>query len=205
MNLRALESIAQQLGGIFSLQQIQLYEPNFLRSNLIRWQKQWYIVRISRWWYSLASQSLDETSLYCASNLIYSPSYISMESALRYYDLIPEGVYMTTACTTKKTQTLKGDLGTFYYYHIKNSLFWGYTLQKNSTFKREFLLAWVEKVICDFFYLKPYLKKSDFSELRIDQEHLWSLTTAQDLLKCAAQFNHPPLYQKILNFIDYLS
>jgi predicted transcriptional regulator of viral defense system len=33
---------------------------------------------------------------------MYSPSYVSMESALRYYDLIPEWVFMTTACSTKR-------------------------------------------------------------------------------------------------------
>jgi len=48
MNLREVEHFVQQLGGIFSLQQLQLREPTFLRSNLIRWQQQGYIKRITK-------------------------------------------------------------------------------------------------------------------------------------------------------------
>ncbi|MDR0368965.1 MAG: hypothetical protein LBH96_00015 [Candidatus Peribacteria bacterium] len=71
----------------------------------------------------LASTPLNDDLLYQSSNQICQPSYISLESALRQYDLIPEGVFVTTACTTKKTQILSGEIGTFHYSHLKPSLF----------------------------------------------------------------------------------
>ena len=110
MNLREVEKIAEPLGGIISYQQLKLYEPSFLRNNLLHRERKGHIKRITKGRYFLTSQPLKADTLYQCSNQIYQPSYISMESALRYYDLIPEGVFMTTACTTKKTQTLSGGL-----------------------------------------------------------------------------------------------
>jgi predicted transcriptional regulator of viral defense system len=205
MNLRSLAEIAQPLGGIFSFQQLKLYEPDFLHINLIRRHKQGYIKRITKGRYLLSSQPREEIQLYRCSNQIYQPSYISMESALRQYDLIPEGVYTTTACTTKKTQTLSGDMGTFYYYHLKPSLFRGYSLvnENEGRNKKQYLLAQVEKAICDFFYLKPHLTEQDFSELRIDRNRLWELTTPQQLQACAIAFQHSRLLKTLTAFISF--
>ncbi|MDR2540245.1 MAG: hypothetical protein LBD11_00220 [Candidatus Peribacteria bacterium] len=203
MNLRELEIISQNIGGVFSLPQLQLYEPKFLCSNLVRRHKQGFIKRITRGRYILASQPTDEIELYRCSNQIFQPSYISMESALRHYDLIPEGVYLTTACTTKKTQTLSGDVGTFYYYHLKPSLFRGYSLITDERAKRQYLLAQVEKAVCDFFYLKPHLKEQDFSELRIDTDHLRELTTPEKLQTCADTFKVSRLSNSIRLFISF--
>ena len=199
MNIRQLEEIAQKL-WCFSLQQIQVYEPDFLRINLIRRMKQWYIKRITKWRYTLSSTTITEQTLAVYSNTIYSPSYVSMESALRYYDLIPEWVYMTTACTTKKTQTLSWDLGNFYYYHIKPSLFRGYSMQDTIIWWIQ-LIAQVEKALCDFFYLKSYLAAEDIEELRIDTNHLRELTTPERLYACAQAFNHKRLESIIASFI----
>ena len=204
MNIREVETIAQQLGGIFSFQQLKLYEQNFSRNNLFRRQKQGYIQRITKWRYVLSSQPLNETLLYQCSNQIYQPSYISMESALRYYDLIPEGVYTTTACTTKKTQTLSGDIWSFYYYHLSPSLFRGYTLITDPVTKKVYTLAKPEKAVCDFFYLKPHLQESDFPELRIDGEHLREITTPERLQTCAESFQIKRLSKLIQHFISFL-
>lgn len=198
MNIRQLEHIAHTLGGVFSLQQIQLYEPDFLRNNLIRRNKHWYIKRVSKWRYCLDTVLNEEIRSYY-SNKIYEPSYIGMESALRYYDLIPEGVFITTACTTKKTKKLSWDLAPFYYYHIKPSLFWWYTIRGSK--KNPYYVGQVEKVLCDFFYLKPHLKTwEDIAELRIDTMQLQDLTTPALLRSCAEQFHNT----RVSHMIDFL-
>ncbi|HRX63792.1 MAG TPA: hypothetical protein P5060_01675 [Candidatus Absconditabacterales bacterium] len=201
MNLRELEKIGQKQ-GCFSLQQLRVYESGFLRSNLVNWMKKGYIKRISKGWYTLSSLQIDERMLFFCSNKIYSPSYVSIESALRYYDLIPEGVFMTTACSTKKTQKLSGDIGNFYYYNIKSSLFWGYEHIKNNN-GFDFLIASVEKTICDFFYLKKHLDKEDIAELRIDRYRLWELTNQDNLRKCAKLFKNKRIIELIEDFISY--
>ena len=194
MDLRTIEKISNQI-WCFSLQQIQLYEPNFIRWNLINWHKKWYINRITKWWYTLSNFPKNEESLFFISNQIYKPSYISMESALRYYNLIPEWVFMTTACSSKKTQKLEWDRWVFYYYHIKSSLMWWYNIVQTKTFP--FYIATVEKTLCDFFYLKWKMTKKDLEELRIDIYHLKGLTNKTKLLATAKQFKNKNVLEMI--------
>lgn len=198
MNLRKVEHIAGQLWGLFSLQQLQLYEPNFLRSNLTRRHNQWYIRRITKWWYDL-NIPLNEYILFRYSNRIYTPSYISMESALRYYDLIPEWVYITTACTTKKTQTFQWNCGMFRYAHIKTDLMRWYDIVSRGM--HQYIIARPHKAICDFFYLKSHIKtQQDVVDLRIDLDHLLTLTTVDTLRYCASQFNT----KRVVQLVDFL-
>lgn len=185
----------------FSLQEIQLFDTKFLRWNLKnRYQKD-YLDHLCKWRYTLKETEKSEEMLYTISNKIYQPSYISMESALRYYDIIPEWVFITTACSTKKTQTLEGDRGTFYYYHLKPELFWGYTIQKKRNLT--FYLATIEKTVCDFFYLKKQLTKTDFSDLRFDVDHLRKLTTKEKLLECAKKFWNQRVLHLVSDFISF--
>lgn len=197
MNLRSLEHIGQQQ-WCFSLQQLRLYEPWFLRTNLMRRLKQGYIKHLTKWWYYLSSQKIDEEVLFSFSNTIYTPSYISMESALRFYDLIPEGVYMTTSCTSKKTQKLEWDCGQFYYYHIKPSLFRWYNTSK-------YMMAKPEKALCDFFYLKPHIEVDDLKDLRIDTNHLREITTKENLMTCANNMHNKRVQNIIQKFISLSS
>ena len=53
------------------------------------------------------------------ANPIYSPSYISFETALAYYDLIPERVYMIKNATFKKKKRKKDLKLNLVYIHIK--------------------------------------------------------------------------------------
>ncbi len=185
----------------FSLKQIKSFEPDFLRWNLTQWQRKGYINRISKWRYCFSGWITTEEQLFRISNLIYQPSYISMESALRYYNLIPEWVYQTTACTSKKTQTLSGEKWVFYYYHLAPKLFRWYQFHKNQN--SEFYLATVEKTICDFFYLKPWNIQKDFQELRIDTHELKKLTNKDQILDCATKFRNKKLLLTIQDFITY--
>lgn len=201
MKIRELENIAKEL-PCFSFQQLSILDQKLLRLNLSLWHEKKYIDRISKWRYTLSSFEKSEKSLYYISNKIYKPSYVSMESALRYYNLIPEWVFMTTACTTKKTQTLSWDRWTFFYYHIKPELMRWYSIIKYKNIP--FYLANIEKTICDFIYLKPKMSKSDIEELRIDFNLLKTLTTKEKLLACSKRFNSKKVDSTIHYFISYL-
>ena len=43
-----------------------------------------------------------KTHLFCIANLLFAPSYISLESALSYWGLIPEKVNNITSITNKR-------------------------------------------------------------------------------------------------------
>src|SRR5690606_26793233 len=104
---------------LISLQDIRLIEPDFSVNRLNEWSQKNLIRKVKPGYYIFADVKIDEKFLMYLSNNIYSPSYVSLESAFRYYNLIPEGVYVTTAITTKKTTTIKSDIGTFTYRSIK--------------------------------------------------------------------------------------
>ena len=59
-----------------------------------------------------------QLSLFMIGNNLYGPSYISLQSALRYYGLIPERVYTICSMTIKRSQMFYNDLARFEYVHV---------------------------------------------------------------------------------------
>src|ERR1700722_1457859 len=52
------------------------------------------------------------------ANMIYGPSYVSLEWACQYYRLIPEKVTTVTSVTTQRSRQFQTPLGLFSYNHI---------------------------------------------------------------------------------------
>ena len=87
---------------------------------------------------------------------IYPPSYVSLESVLSAYNLIPGSAFTTTSVSPKKTDRLQASVGRFFYRQIKPSYFGG---GRTIKFRgQEIEPAKPEKVILDYLYFKPYLK-----------------------------------------------
>ena len=81
------------------------------------------------------------------ANHLYGPSYVSMESALRYYGLIPERVYAVRSMTTKHNREFKNEVGLFTYREVADEYFAvGVTQSKTDV---PFLIAGPEKALCD--------------------------------------------------------
>ncbi len=75
-----------------------------LRRQITEWVAKGYILVLKRGIYMLSEEfRVTRCSNYFLANQLYTPSYVSLESALSYYGLIPEAVYATTSVTTKKT------------------------------------------------------------------------------------------------------
>ncbi len=82
------------------------------------------------------------------ANHIYGPSYVSMESALRYYGLIPDAVYSTISLTTGVARKYKNCFGEFRYIHCDKAYFSiGVTIKEEADVS--FLIAGREKALCD--------------------------------------------------------
>lgn len=82
------------------------------------------------------------------ANHIYAPSYVSMSSALRFYGLIPEAVYVNQSMTLKHSKGFDTPLGRFEYTHIcKEAFHIGVTSIKREDYA--FLIASPEKALCD--------------------------------------------------------
>lgn len=88
------------------------------------------------------------------ANLIYGPSYISLETALSNFGFIPERVTTTTSISLGRGKSFSTPVGQFKYHHIKESIY-ATGVQLKELFKDVFCqYATPEKALLDFIYLK---------------------------------------------------
>lgn len=127
-----------------------------------RWQKRGLIFQLKRGMYLLNKndRKILPSRLFLAHQL-YGPSYVSLEYALGFYDLIPERVYDVTCVTTRKTMRFKNSEGVFTYQHIKPQAFRGFQMLKDES-GLPFFMAEPEKAVVDFLYMNLHkFKKMD--------------------------------------------
>jgi predicted transcriptional regulator of viral defense system len=193
---------------VFSIQDILKWHPGFDMRRLVEWQDKGYIYRIINRWY-VFNEPMDLNILYLISNRIYNPSYISFESALAHYRLIPEGVYTITAATSLKTQKFSSPVAPFSYRHLKPEIMFGYKFL--SVAGQQCKIAEPEKLILDYLYLNPSLNTpSDFEAMRLNQTELESLINQQrlfdylELIKSHALEKRIKLFLKVvLSHVEY--
>ncbi len=184
---------------IFSLNDIKNIEPDFHRRRLNEWQDKGYIKKIIRGYYLFSDIVVDEEILFKISNQIYYPSYVSLESALSYYNLIPESIYGITAISTRKTYHFNTSFGEFSFRSISPPLFFGYSLIKNTRYHVK--IASIEKALLDYFYLHQNLQTaSDFDSLRINQEVLIEQVNEKKMNEYLEKFNQKRLTKRMNHF-----
>ena len=110
------------------------------------------------------------------ANLIYGPSYISLEYALSFYGLIPERVDTITSVTNKRKKLFKTPVGNFSYRYIKPSIYsYGIALHEVDKYHST-LIATKEKAISDMLYFsnrmtgEGQIEKYIIEDLRLDRE-----------------------------------
>lgn len=82
------------------------------------------------------------------ANHLYGPSYVSMQSALRHYGLIPERVYATISMTIKHSRCFDTPLGRFDYISCGVDYF-PIGISQHYENNMQFLIASPEKAMCD--------------------------------------------------------
>ena len=181
---------------VFSVQEIEKIYPDWNRMNLRNWQQKKYILKLRNSWYSFADKEFDEFFLYYAANKIYSPSYISLESALYYYGFIPEASFSISSVSTLKTERFSNNLGNFIYSSIKKECFFGYELKTNNNITVK--MASREKAILDFLYLRKDIKSfEDIKSLRLNSLLINEKTDKKKLRDYASLFNSKILIRKL--------
>lgn len=107
------------------------------------------IIRLKRGLYVCSPEVTGKAiSTELIANHLYAPSYVSMSSALRYYGLIPEMVYIMQSMTLKHSRCFDTPLGRFAYTSTSRSAFpIGLTSVQKDGFA--FVMAGPEKAICD--------------------------------------------------------
>ena len=204
MDFRALRSKLIDL-PLFNFNDIRKIDPGFHRQQLTGWQKRNYIQPLAGGYYILTDRKVDEAFLFMAANRIYAPSYISLESALAYYQVIPESVLGVTSVSTRKTSRLDSRWGMFTFRTIKPDYFFGYDVQDAQN-NRKFMLAKLEKAVLDYLYLNTDLRSSeDFVGLRWNREALMSQMDLQLLQRYLAVYSNRALTIRVQEMKDYLN
>jgi len=83
------------------------------------------------------------------ANMIYGPSYISLDYALHYYGLIPERVEAVTSVAIKRSRRFSTPVGLFTYRGIPLKAYQSGIDQVTLQDDRSFLIAIPEKALCD--------------------------------------------------------
>jgi len=124
-----------------------------VRNQLTRWQKKGLLIQLKRGVYVLNKndRKVNPSRFFFANQLLW-PSYVSLESALGHYGLIPEAVVDVTSVTSKKTSRFKNPLGEFIFQRIKPAAFRGFRSYKDEA-GLDVFIAEPEKAVVDFLYL----------------------------------------------------
>jgi predicted transcriptional regulator of viral defense system len=160
---------------IFSFEELCVFYPEEKRSNLrqylSRWKKQGWIRSLRRGLYELTYPEGREVPDFYIANKMYAPSYISLETALSYYSIIPEVSMAVVSITAKITRRFKNAHGLFLYRSVRPEAFRGYVIEKHKGL--DVLIAEPEKALIDFLYFKTLHGATFDSEAeRIDRDRV---------------------------------
>ncbi|MEM7535727.1 MAG: hypothetical protein AAF639_26350 [Chloroflexota bacterium] len=119
------------------------------------WVRAGKLLKLRRGTYTFLPPYVGERPLrYVVANQLVASSYVSLQTALSYYALIPEHVASVTNVTTGRPMTLVNEFGRFMYRHIKQPFFFGFRYRQISN-RQSAYIATPEKALLDLIYLTP--------------------------------------------------
>jgi predicted transcriptional regulator of viral defense system len=126
-----------------------------LRLQLSRWVKTGKLLQLAKGLYALAEPYRKRTPHpFVLANAMKKASYVSLQSALGHFGMIPEHVPTVTSVTTRRPARVETPLGRFLFRHVKKSWFCGYQQVDLGSGQRAFV-ATPEKALLDLVYLTP--------------------------------------------------
>jgi hypothetical protein len=155
--------------------------PNDKMSSLMRAGN---LIRLKRGLYVVSPVlSGNKLSRQLVANHLYGPSYVSLESALSFYGLIPERVYAVRSITSRRAKSFSNPLGHFEYLTVPESYFAIGVKQEIVNDEYAFLIASPEKAVCDMIVTNrnfriqsvKAMQKYLFEDLRVDFSGLTSI------------------------------
>lgn len=144
------------------------YFPNEQKSSvnvqLSRMVKRGELYNVKRGLYAFPNRPMDP---FVIASILYRPSYVSLESALNYYGLIPDIPAVVTSVTTVTTKMFNNVYGRFSYSKIQKDLFNPVAIMRMGDARSDlyFDIAFAEKALLDFIYMR-HIK--DLKEYRLD-------------------------------------
>jgi len=172
--------------GVFALTDVLVWlgeSRNSVRNIVKRAIASGEVIHLRRGLYCLAEKyNRIGLSRNVLANLIYGPSYVSMEAALAYHGWIPEAVHYVTSVSLSRARSFETPVGVFDYVQIAQApLLSGVERISSATSPLSFLVARPLKALSDLVAsrsldwrgIEPLVES-----LRIDEESLETLKTA---------------------------
>jgi len=158
-----------------------------VRRQLSRWAAAGRLVQLQRGLYALAPPfQKARPHPFLVANRMMRGSYVSLQAALAYYDLIPENAPVITSVTTGRPGHRETALGAYEFRHLKPELLYGYRLLDLGGGQRAFVAA-PEKALLDLVLLHPgadapgYLREMRLQNLeQLDLEAMARLADRSD-------------------------
>ncbi len=165
----------------FSLANLSVAEKNrqYLKVLLSRYEKKDQLIRLKKGLYVsanyldfLGKNNLSSAYTEFLANLLYSPSYLSLEYVLYEHNILSEIPKNFTSISQKKTTHLNNNLGNFFYHQISPRLFKGFKIIEKDNFV--IFKATRAKALFDYLYLRKNLiiSRQAFAELRLNLGNL---------------------------------
>ena len=176
--------------------------PANVHRQLSRWTKAGRLYQLRRGLYALAPpfQKVKPHPFFVANRMVRG-SYVSCQSALAHYGLIPEHVPVVTSVTTGRPARWETPLGVYQFRHIKTELLRGYQLTDLGGGQKAFV-ATPEKALLDLIYLQPGGDAPDYlRELRLQNLDCLNL----DELRRQADLAHSPKLRRAATFVADLA
>lgn len=139
-----------------------LEDPQLIKIQLSRFSQKTLLTKIKRQLYCFDPTLIDEFVL---ANKLYQPSYISLETALNYYGMIPDIPQSLTSIALTTTKKINNQFGSFRYIKMKQSLFFGFSPIQSARSSAYYNLALKEKALLDYLYVR---KLQNITDLRLN-------------------------------------
>jgi predicted transcriptional regulator of viral defense system len=131
----------------------------FKRNKVASMEKRGDIVRLKKGLYVVSGKiSRKSLSRELIANHLYGPSYVSFETALAFYGLIPEKVFAVRSATFKQAKHFENAVGNFEYTTVPQDYYPIGISQQTVDNEYTYLLATPEKALCDLILTTPNLR-----------------------------------------------
>ncbi len=175
-------------------------DPDNIRRQLTRWTKAGRLYQLRRGLYALAPpyQKVKAHPFVIANRLVRG-SYVSCQSALAHYDLIPESVPTVVSVCSCRPGHRDTPLGSFLFRHVRRKYLGGYQLLEMGD-GQQALIAIPEKALLDLVYLTPEGDSAEYIQsLRLQNLENLNVRSLRD---AAGIFDRPKLQRAVEVLIE---
>ncbi|MGB9843798.1 MAG: type IV toxin-antitoxin system AbiEi family antitoxin domain-containing protein [Caldisericia bacterium] len=159
--IKILQKFKKKIFSFSDLKKLlHIENDNYLYIIISRLIKDGILINLKKGIYYLEGS---EPSIFEIANILYEPSYISLETALNYYGILIQTPYIIFSVTPKRGKKIILNGKEYLYFHIDKKYFKDYLKEK------DFLIATPEKALVDTLYFSSFNKtRIDINELNLE-------------------------------------